>query len=195
MESLIYDEKYNNFINQINEYMVSTDGIFKKIYDDNYNLINIQTDTKLEEFINTLNKNYKNEIFKNFEKKADFKVEIINVKSSHYLSESDQILVDSHGNTGFKLNIIFKDYTICEESLCLDDFPYTKKEDIIPYIKKRFNTIKENYTYLSLYLYTNIYKEPITETIISDKISDISKYKFDIQSVPIIPQVAGKKNQ
>jgi len=169
MASYIYDKKYNDYINELNEYIVSTDGIFKKITDDENKLLNITEDIELTKLISMINSSYdKESILKRYLQKNYVTMEVTKIKLEHYRSESDTILVTSHGNNGLKLTIKFRDYTILEESLCMDDYECTKKEDIMPQINNRFHKIKENYSYLCVYLYTKIYKNTLLQE--TDKI-------------------------
>ena len=181
-------DNYVNFINTINDYIVSTNGIFKKITDDNNNIINIEYDDKMQKWIETINVEDKNKLLKKYMKDGDIIIDISEIKLSHYRSESDKILINSYGNTGYKMLVKFKDYIIHEKTLCLDDFEETKQEDIISNIKNHFNDLKQNYEYLTVYIYTNIYKDKL-------KLKEQNKNKIilnDIKSSEI-QTAAGKK--
>lgn len=210
MEVNINDIKYNEYINQLNEYTVSTDGIFKKITDDINNIIDIKYDEELERFIKVLNKSLnKQNLIDKCIKDNKILIKIDKIKLDNYRTESDKILVLSYGNEGLKLTIKFSDYTIYEESLCMDDFQYTKKEDIIPQIRKKYNILKEKYLLLCVYLYVKIYKPDIDYSEFKkDKPNDDSYivdmktvekeykdlYKLDMNQFNLlIPQVAGNK--
>jgi hypothetical protein len=180
MEVNIHDKEYNEYINQLNDYIVSTDGIFKKITDDINNIIDIKYDKELNEMIQLLNKlRNKQQLIDKYIKENNITMKIDKIKLDNYRTESDKILISSYGDDGFKLTITYKDYTIYEESLCMDDFQYTKKEDILPQIQNKFKILQENYSFLCVYLYFKIIKSTTIHSEIKEilDITNSSKLK------------------
>ena len=175
------DNKFDNeFINKINEYNIESTYIVQKITDSEDNLIKLKINPDLQKWIN-IQKNKDNLLKYLTENNFEFSITEINL--SHYLSESDEILVNSYGNFGLKLNIKYKDFVICEKSLCIDDFNFGTKELIIKNIKNNLENIKNNYIYVTSFIFN--------ELTISQKQSSIEiKNKYPI-SISAIPQVAG----
>ena len=123
----------------------------------------------------------------------NFEFSITEINLSHYRSESDEILVNSYGNFGLKLNIKYKDYIIYEKSLCMDDFNFGTKELIIKNIKNNLENIKNNYIYLTSFIFNEL---KISQKQIS--IESTPELSVDSSSNPpisifAIPQVAGNK--
>jgi hypothetical protein len=182
-DTIMFDKFDNDFINKINEYSVESSYIVKNITDSDGNLIDLQTDTELQKWINT-QKNKDNLL--EYLIKHYFEFTITEIKLSHYRSESDEILVTSHGDFGQKLYIRYKDYIICEKTLCMDDFNFAPKEMIKKNIKNNLENIKNNYIYLSSYIYTNL---KVSQKLLS--LETKIKSPISVPAVPVIPQVAG----
>ena len=170
------------FINKINEYNVESTYIVQKITDSEGNLLELKINPDLQKWINI--QKDKNTLLK-YLTENNFEFLITEINLSHYLSESDEILVNSYGNFGLKLNIKYKDYIIYEKSMCMDDFNFGTKELIMKNIKNNLENIKNNYIYLTSFIFNEL---KITQKQLS--IDSSSKPPISIFA---IPQVAGNK--
>jgi hypothetical protein len=150
---ITYDRFDNDIINKINEYNVESTYIVKKITDDENNLIELKIDNKLQKWINS--QTNKDNLLP-YLTKYNFVFTLNEIKLSHYRSESDEILINSHGDFGLKLEIKYKDYIICEKTLCMDDFNFASKEIIIENIKNNLENLQQNYIYLLSYIYNEL---------------------------------------
>ena len=139
----------DTIIKMINNYLITTDGVYKKTFNKDDTVIDTKMDTWIKK---NMSKDDRQFIISRLQS-LQIITEIKEIQLSHYRSPADTILIDSDGNIGYELIIKYNDTLIFQTKLCIDDFSYGTKEDKINNIlNNNLYPLQKNYIDLVLYL-------------------------------------------
>jgi hypothetical protein len=180
---------YKKFNDELQKYNVDSNDILKKLYNSDNNFIGVNEDINLQKYINNAKQNI--EYMQKYLEKNNFTFKLEEIKLSHYRTETDNILVDSYGDFGLKLEIKYKDNVICFRELCLDDYNFTTKENAEKNIRNSLTNLMKNYIYISSFICDKISKSQLQKNV-----SQLIKSSENISKkgpIEMAAQAAGRK--